>query len=142
MDVEALSQLTVVQLLEEHNRLAGDDPERRLKTWKGTTAELAEKVVELRDLDRRRRSARTIKSAAYELLLKVDYLDHTTRPVGFSYDVILDKLREEFPDAGTTDKCLRWYAVQLNLDSARMPWRPRRAPKRKKPEATVVKDAA
>lgn len=39
--------------------------------------------------------------------------------------------QEEFPDSSTTDKCLRWYAVQLNLDGAVMPWRPRRAPKRK-----------
>lgn len=129
--MEELSELTVVQLLEEHNRLVGDDQEKRLKGWKGTTSELAIRVVALRDLDRKRRSARTIKSAAYELLLQTDYLDHTKRPVGHSYDVILDKLRTEFPDSSTTDKCLRWYAVQLNLDQAKMPWRPRRAPKKK-----------
>jgi hypothetical protein len=131
MDLEALCGLTIVQLLEEHNRLAGDQSPQ-LKKWPSDDkAGLAQKIVDMRDLDRRRRSARTIKSAAYELLLKVDYLDHTQRPVGHSYDVILEKLRDEFPDSSTTDKCLRWYAVQLNLDQAKMPWRPRRAPKKK-----------
>lgn len=128
MDLEALCELTVVQLLEEHNRLSPDEP---LKKWTGEKKELAEKIVALKEAERKRRSARTIKAAAYELLLKVDYLDHSQRPVGYSYDRILKELRDEFPDSTTTDKCLRWYAVQLNLDGARMPWRPRRAPKRK-----------
>jgi hypothetical protein len=127
--MEELSELTVVQLLEEHNRLV--DQEQRLKGWKGGKEELVAKVMELREAHRKRQSGRTIKSAAYELLLKTDYLDHTQRPVGYSYDLILEKLRDEFPDSSTTDKCLRWYAVQLNLDNARMPWRPRRAPKKK-----------
>jgi len=131
MDLEALCGLTIVQLIEEHNRLVGDDQEKKIKTWKDDKTVLAQKIVELRDLDRKRRSARTIKSAAYELLLQVDYPDHNQRPVGHSYDVILARLRDEFPDSSTTDKCLRWYAVQLNLDNARMPWRPRRAPKKK-----------
>jgi hypothetical protein len=142
MDLEALCGLTIVQLLEEHNRLVGDDEARKLKGWKGDKVELAKKIIELRDLDRKRRSARTIKSAAYEYLLQVDYLDHTQRPVGHSYDVILAKLREEFPDSSTTDKCLRWYAVQLNLDQAKMPWRPRRAPKRKKQDDPVPETAS
>lgn len=129
MDLEALCELTVVQLLEEHNRLA--DQDSQLKKWAGDKKELAEKIVALKDAERKRRSARTIKAAAYELLLKVDYLDHSQRPVGLSYDRILKELKDEFPDGTTTDKCLRWYAVQLNLDGARMPWRPRRAPKRK-----------
>lgn len=126
-----LSELTVVQLLEEHNRLAGDDQDKRLKGWKGTTEDLVKRVLEMREADRKRRSARTIKSAAYELLLQEDYKDHTGRSVGFSYDVILDRLALEFPESNTTDKCLRWYAVQLNQDSAKMPWRPRRAPKKR-----------
>ena len=128
MDLDTLCGLTVIQLLEEHNRLAGD---QSLKKWTGEKKELAEKIIELKDSERRKRSARTIKAAAYEWLLKVDYEDHSQRPVGFSYDHILAKLGDEFPDSSTTDKCLRWYAVQLNLDGARMPWRPRRAPKRK-----------
>ena len=131
MDLEALCGLTIVQLLEEHNRLAGDQVPH-LKKWPSEDKEgLAKKILELKDAERKRRSARTIKSAAYELLLKVDYEDHSKRPVGLSYDAILAKLQDEFPDSQTTDKCLRWYAVQLNLDGARMPWRPRRAPKRK-----------
>lgn len=131
MDLEALCGLTIVQLIEEYNRLVGDDEAHRIKKWDNDKRKLAERVIELRDLERRRRSARTIKSAAYELLLQVDYPDHNKRPVGHSYDVILAKLHDEFPDSSTTDKCLRWYAVQLNLDQAKMPWRPRRAPKKK-----------
>lgn len=129
MDLEALCELTIVQLIEEHNRLAGDGA--KIKKWDRAKDGLAAQIVEMRDLERKKRSARTIKSAAYELLLQTDYLDHTQRPVGHSYDVILAKLRDEFPDSSTTDKCLRWYAVQLNLDQAKMPWRPRRAPKKK-----------
>lgn len=137
MDLEALCGLTIVQLLEEHNRLAGDAAPKLGKWPSDDKVGLATKIIELKDVERRRRSARTIKSAAYELLLKVDYADHSQRPVGFSYDAILAKLQDEFPDSSTTDKCLRWYAVQLNLDGAKMPWRPRRAPKRKpKPEVT------
>lgn len=131
MDLEALCELTVVQLLEEHNRLAGDQVPH-LRKWPSEDKRgLAEKIMELKDTERKRRSARTIKSAAYEWLLKVDYKDHSDRAVGFSYDHILGKLREEFSESATTDKCLRWYAVQLNLDGAKMPWRPRRAPRRK-----------
>lgn len=130
MDLDALSGLTVVQLIEEHNRLAGDQVEH-LKSWADEKSGLAKRVHDLRDAERKRRSARTIKSAAYELLLQVDYKDHSGRPVGHSYDTILASLKTEFPESETTDKCLRWYAVQLNLDGARMPWRPRRAPKRK-----------
>ncbi len=138
MDLEALCGLTVVQLIEEHNRLVGDDPGKKLKAWKDDKEPLAKRIIEMRDLERRKRSARTIKSAAYEHLLHEDYKDHTGRSVGYSYDVILEKLREEFPDGSTTDKCLRWYGVQLNLDNAKMPWRPRRAPKKKvKPDDKV-----
>jgi hypothetical protein len=138
MDLEALCELTIVQLLEEHNRLAGDQAPH-LKKWPSEDkVGLATKIVELKDAERKKRSARTIKSAAYEHLLHTDYLDHSQRAVGFSYDVILAKLQEEFPDSSTTDKCLRWYAVQLNLDGAKMPWRPRRAPKRKKEKQDAV----
>lgn len=134
MDLEALCGLTIVQLLEEHNRLAGDQAPRLTKWPSDDKAGLAKKIVEMRELERKRRSARTIKAAAYEWLLKEDYKDHAQRTVGFGYDRILEELRQEFPESETTDKCLRWYAVQLNLDGARMPWRPRRAPKRKKKE--------
>jgi len=135
MDLEALCGLTIVQLIEEHNRLAGDQAPQ-LKKWPSEDKKgLAEKIMELKDAERRRRSARTIKSAAYEWLLKTDYEDHSKRPVGFSYDHILGKLKDEFPESSTTDKCLRWYQVQLNLDGAILPWRPRRAPKRKKADA-------
>lgn len=135
MDLEALCGLTIIQLLEEHNRLAGDQVPP-LKKWPSEDKRgLAEKILALKDAERKKRSARTIKSAAYEHLLTVDYKDHSDRSVGLSYDNILAKLQEEFPDSSTTDKCLRWYAVQLNLDGAKMPWRPRRAPKRKEKAA-------
>ena len=36
-------------------------------------------------------------------------------------------LREQFPDANTTVKCLRWYATHLNKDTnVKMPIRPRK----------------
>jgi len=120
-------KLTIVQLLEEYHRLAPADESPQTDDKKV----IATRIVELRELERSRRSARTIKAAAYEWLLKVDYLDHAQRSVGFGYDRILEELSKEFPDSETTDKCLRWYAVQLNLDGAKMPWRPRRAPKRR-----------
>lgn len=129
--MDDLSGLTTVQLIEEHNRLVGSE-EKHLKAWKREKGELVALVQAMRDEDRRRRGSRTIKVAAYELLLATDYEDHTQRRVGFSYDEILRRLRAEFPECDTTDKCLRWYAVKLNEDGAKLPWRPRRPPKRRK----------
>lgn len=134
MSLLDLSGLTVVQLLEEHNRLVGPDETKHLKSWKKKSDELVALVEGLRAEERRRRGSRTIKTAAYEMLLAVDYQDHNLRAVGFSYDEILRRLRDEFPESDTTDKCLRWYAVKLNEDGAKLPWRPRRPPKRKKKE--------
>lgn len=126
------SGLTIVQLLEEHNRLS--NPDGQLTKWTGAKSLLAESVTNLRDAERKARAPRTIKQAAYGLLLAVESSDHTGRPVGLPYDEILARLRDEFPDSETTDKCLRWYAVQLNTDGAKMPLRPRKPPKRRKKE--------
>lgn len=127
-----LSGLTAVQLIEEHNRLV--DQKDHLTRWKGAKDALAAKVATLRGEEKKKRHvvARTIKQAAYEHLLSVEVKDHTGRDIGFSYEEILGRLRDEFPDCDTTDKCLRWYAVQLNTDGAKLPWRPRKPPKRRK----------
>lgn len=123
-----LTGLTIVQLLEEHNRLAPKDG--RLSTWKGSKELLVERLEALRSAARR--PQRTIKQASYEMLLLHDQDDHTGRSMGLSYEEILRRLREEFPDCETTDKCLRWYAVQLNTDGAKLPGRPRKPPARRK----------
>lgn len=129
-----LGDLTTLQLLEEHNRM---NPLEPLKSWPdGDRKKLIDRLLVLREQEKKRKPSRTIKAAAYELLLEVDYKDHTDRSVGHSYAVILDKLHREFPESTTTDKCLRWYAVQLNADQAKVPWRPRRTPVRKVKPAT------
>jgi hypothetical protein len=131
-----LSGLTIVQLLEEHNRIAGVLEQETLQGWDKDRKVLIDKLLVMREQEKRRRPARTIKAAAYSMLLEVDYEDHNKRPVGHSYDVILARLQDEFPDSNTSDKCLRWYAVQLNADQAKVPFRPRRMPKRVKKVAT------
>lgn len=78
---------------------------------------------------------RTVKSAAYELLAHVDHVDEATgRNVGLPYAEILDRLRKEFPEGQTSEKCLRWYAAKMNFDGMKMPVRPRRPPRRKAKE--------
>ena len=125
-----LDDLTVVQLLEEYNRLSAEGD--KLTGWKKDKKTLAERVTKLRA--DRKPSARPIKSAAYSLLLEVSYREPgTDRAVGLDYDEILRRVRDEFPGCSTTDKCLRWYAVRLNEEGVKLPYRPRRSPRRAKP---------
>lgn len=93
---------------------------------------------------------RTIKAASVELLCAVSHYedrdakpgtttveatDPKARSVGFGYDEIIDRLMEEFPDAGTSVACLRWYAVKIRVgehgyEDLRLPQRrPRAKPK-------------
>lgn len=73
----------------------------------------------------------TVKHEALRLLAAVDYYERRDEPrgesnrtsssdrlkgvkydsVGLSYAEILRRLRERFPEAGTSVACLRWYAV-------------------------------
>jgi hypothetical protein len=63
--------------------------------------------------------------ASEELLLKVVNV-HQGRSVGLSYDEILTRVREEFPDCNTSVACLRWYCVQLRERGESVPMRPRK----------------
>jgi hypothetical protein len=47
---------------------------------------------------------------------KVDPSDPNGRSVGFPYDYVLDRIREEFPLCNTTIACLRWYAVKVRAE--------------------------
>ena len=54
-------------------------------------------------------------------------MDDAGKPIGFTYDHVLEKVLEQFPDANTTVKCLRWYNTKLNSDpNVKMPVRPRK----------------
>ncbi len=55
----------------------------------------------------------------------------TKRDTGLPYATILGRLQVEFPDATTTDKCLRWYQVKLNEHGLKVPFRPRRRAQKK-----------
>ena len=48
---------------------------------------------------------------------------HLLQPI--SYKTILRMLLAYFPEAGTTVKCLRWYATQMRERGERVPTRPR-----------------
>lgn len=77
----------------------------------------------------------SIRSIALELLTEVDFHeDKTKRPsdsnrvsanhpharsVGFSYEAIVDKIRNKYDGAQTSAACLRWYVVKMrNGDSS------------------------
>ena len=90
----------------------------------GSMGGLIEKVKEA---IKKARGTVTIKSVSVDLLMATDFTDNDGRAVGFSYDHILEKVLEQFPDANTTVKCLRWYATHLNKDTnVKMPIRPRK----------------
>lgn len=67
----------------------------------------------------------TIRSVAEALLVEVVGHDVDGRPLSHSYEVILEKIREQFPNAKTTVACLRWYAVHMRAEEIRVPQRPR-----------------
>lgn len=119
----------ISQLLAEFNALVPAD--KQLPYWKGRKVDLAAKLDDLK-AEKTRRITRTIKDAAVELLLHVSHQDPSSgRPVGLPYDEVLLRIQQEFPDAETTVKCLRWYSVHLNKDpNVRMPYRPRRRVRR------------
>jgi len=124
--IDGLEKMDTKDLLAEFNRLS----EKKLTGWKGKKLDLATRVAKLRAAARPR--TRPIKAAAYELICAVAYIEPgTNRKIGYDYDEILRRIHAEFPGCSTTDKCLRWYAVQLQADAI-LPYRPRRSPKRSK----------
>lgn len=131
--MSALNEMTIKQLIEAHNAIEGVEP---IVAWKGRKDLLVEKVTEA---IRKARGTQTIKSVADALLTAVDYVDDAGKPIGFTYDHVLEKVLEQFPDANTTVKCLRWYNTKLNSDpNVKMPVRPRkRTVKVEQPEQTT-----
>lgn len=116
-----LSEMTIKDLVALHNQQPGAE---QLTSWKGKKDLLVEKVKEA---IKKGRGTVTIKSVSVDLLMATDFIDNDGRAVGFSYDHILEKVLEQFPDANTTVKCLRWYATHLNKDTnVKMPIRPRK----------------
>ena len=119
--MSALNEMTIKQLIEAHNAIEGVEP---IVAWKGRKDLLVEKVTEA---IRKARGTQTIKSVSDALLTAVDYVDDAGKPIGFTYEYVLAKVLEQFPDANTTVKCLRWYNTKLNSDpNVKMPVRPRK----------------
>ena len=119
--MSALNEMTIKQLTEAHNAIEGVEP---IVAWKGRKDLLVEKVTEA---IRKARGTQTIKSVSDALLIAIDYVDDAGKPIGFTYEHILAKVLEQFPDANTTVKCLRWYNTKLNSDpNVKMPVRPRK----------------
>ena len=119
--MSTLNEMTIKQLIEAHNAIEGVEP---IVAWKGRKDLLVEKVTEA---IRKARGTQTIKSIADALLTAVDYVDDAGKPIGFTYEHVLAKVLEQFPDANTTVKCLRWYNTKLNSDpNVKMPVRPRK----------------
>ena len=119
--MSALNEMTIKQLIEAHNAIEGVEP---IVAWKGRKDLLVEKVTEA---IRKARGTQTIKSVSDALLTAIDYVDDAGKPIGFTYEHVLAKVLEQFPDANTTVKCLRWYNTKLNSDpNVKMPVRPRK----------------
>lgn len=76
-----------------------------------------------------------IRVVAEQLLLEVAAHDEDKRPYGHSYETILNKIHEQFPEGKTSVACLRWYAVHMRERGERVPNRPRTVAK--KPETNT-----
>lgn len=98
-----------------------------------------------------KQDTRTIRSAAIELLCKVEHFEDrdeksgpdnvvgpnkkNARSVGVPYDEIIRRIKAEFPECQTTVACLRWYSVKIRVEEPgyeklRLPQRrPRAKPK-------------
>lgn len=124
--------MTITQLVDFHN---SQKDAVALTGWKGKKTDLIEKIKEV---VKKARGSVTIKSVSVELLTATAFQDEQGRNIGYDYDTILAKVLEDFPDASTTVKCLRWYATHLNKDpDIKMPIRPRK--KVEKAEVEVEK---
>lgn len=121
--MSALNEMTIKELIAKHNELVPDTTAHIVK-WHGRKDLLVEKVA---GVIQAARGTLTIKSVSDALLTAIDYIDEAGKPIGFTYDYVLAKVLEQFPDANTTVKCLRWYNTKLNSDpNVKMPVRPRK----------------
>lgn len=117
----ALNEMTIAQLVEKHNTLVAADAQ--IDKWKGRKDLLVEKVA---GVLKATRGTKTIRSVSEALLIEVVKTEDG-KPIGRTYDDVLERVLAEFPDASTTVKCLRWYNTKLNSDTnVRMPVRPRK----------------
>lgn len=139
--MSTLENKTIKELVVIHDAIQGVES---IGTWKGRKDLLIEKVTAAM---KAARGNRTIREVAEALLIEVaETVDG--KPVGHPYDYVLERVLEEFPEANTTVKCLRWYNTKLNSDpNVKMPVRPRKkvvkteAPKVDEPkEAEPVKE--
>ena len=118
--MSTLETNTIAQLIEIHDAIEDIEP---LGKWKGRKDDLIKKVSAAIKASRR---GRTIKDAVDELLFAADH-EKDGNPIGYPYDYVLARVLEEFPEANTTIKCIRWYNARLNANpSIRMPVRPRK----------------
>lgn len=119
--MSTIEQLTIKELVAKHNEVVGD--EDQITTWKGRKDLLVEKVAAAMKASR---GNKTIREVAEALLIEVDHTEDG-KPIGHPYDYVLERVLEEFPEANTTVKCLRWYNTKLNSDpNVKMPVRPRK----------------
>lgn len=71
----------------------------------------------------------TIRALAESLLLTVVTTNADGRPVGLSYDEILERIHAERPGANTSNACLRWYSSHMRTAGQVLPIRPASASK-------------
>jgi len=118
--MSTLENKTIKELVVIHDAIQGVES---IGTWKGRKDLLIEKVAAAM---KAARGNRTIREVAEALLIEVaETVDG--KPVGHPYDYVLEHVLEEFPEANTTVKCLRWYNTKLNSDpNVKMPVRPRK----------------
>lgn len=118
--MSTLEDKTIKELVIIHDALQGVES---IGTWKGRKDLLVKKVGTAM---KEARGNRTIREVAEALLIEtVETVDG--KPIGHPYDYVLEQVLEEFPEANTTVKCLRWYNTKLNSDpNVKMPVRPRK----------------
>jgi hypothetical protein len=122
-----------------------------MKKWGKTRLELEGLVEAILAAKTEKKAAKKAKSVKAEgtsdrgairrfveaKLLETTGEDEDGRPVGHTYNDILEAVKEQFPEAATSLNCLRWYATKMNSankktnDKVVMPVRP------KAPRSTV-----
>ena len=118
--MSTLNELTIKQLVAQHDEIAGVEP---IGKWNGRKDLLIEKVSAAM---KAARGSKTIREVAEALLIEVARTEDD-KPIGHPYDYVLERVLEEFPEANTTVECLRWYNTKLNSDpNVKMPVRPRK----------------
>jgi len=81
-----------------------------IETKKDALAEIAD-MPELSDVS-------SVKTVACQLLVAVHFPGKTKDDwkIGFSFNSILMRIGQLFPDAKTSEKCLRWYLMRIRQE--------------------------